>query len=341
MAQVLSNATTVRAEEIVLHVPDGRSVTTLINATPIHSEDGTVESMVVTLQDLAPLEELEPVAGRVPGHGEPRVAGAAEFDQGVGRDCAGRIAGAEPGRDASVFPDHRGAGRFHARPDRRLLDAGHIEAGTLPVAPEPAELAGLVEQARNTFLSGGRRHSVQIDLPPDLPPGTGRPGADRAGLEQPLLQRLQNTPRGDPHPGRRCAGRRSRGGFGDGRRPGRAAGAAAAPVPKIRPWRRRRSGARARRDRPGAWPFARGSWRPTGAGSGPRAADRTGARASPSRFRWLKSRRRRGGRFRRECLRNHPGEERERNAHPCGGRRPPDAPLRSGRPRRCRLLSAW
>ena len=55
----LLNATKVRAEEIVLSVPDGRSVSTLINATPIHSAAGAVESLVVTMQDLAPLEELE------------------------------------------------------------------------------------------------------------------------------------------------------------------------------------------------------------------------------------------------------------------------------------------
>ena len=55
----LSSGETVRAEEMVLSLPDGRSVTTLINATPIHAEDGTVASVVVTMQDLAPLEELE------------------------------------------------------------------------------------------------------------------------------------------------------------------------------------------------------------------------------------------------------------------------------------------
>ena len=56
----MSTAETVRAEEMTLSVPDGRSVTTLVNATPIQEPDGTVESMVVTLQDLGPLEELEP-----------------------------------------------------------------------------------------------------------------------------------------------------------------------------------------------------------------------------------------------------------------------------------------
>ena len=44
---------------VVLSLPDGRSVSTLVNATPIRAPDGAVESMVVTLQDLAPLQEIE------------------------------------------------------------------------------------------------------------------------------------------------------------------------------------------------------------------------------------------------------------------------------------------
>ena len=60
LAQQLSNGETVRAEEIVLSVPDGRSVTTLVNVTPIHAPPtARIESVVVTMQDLAPLEELE------------------------------------------------------------------------------------------------------------------------------------------------------------------------------------------------------------------------------------------------------------------------------------------
>ena len=59
LAGALSGAEAVRVEEIALSVPDGRSVTTLINATPIHAEDGAVASVVVTMQDLAPLQELE------------------------------------------------------------------------------------------------------------------------------------------------------------------------------------------------------------------------------------------------------------------------------------------
>ncbi len=62
LARALSGAETVRAEEIALSAADGRSVTTLINATPIHGPDGAdgaLASVVVTMQDLEPLRELE------------------------------------------------------------------------------------------------------------------------------------------------------------------------------------------------------------------------------------------------------------------------------------------
>ncbi len=49
----------VRAEEVELSVPGGGSVTTLVDATPIQGEDGGIESVVVTMQDLGALEELE------------------------------------------------------------------------------------------------------------------------------------------------------------------------------------------------------------------------------------------------------------------------------------------
>ena len=71
IAKELIEGDTVRAEEIVIEVPDGRSVTTLVNATPIRSGNGEVESCVVTIQDMTALEELERLRAEFPGHGEP------------------------------------------------------------------------------------------------------------------------------------------------------------------------------------------------------------------------------------------------------------------------------
>ena len=40
LAETIGNARTLRAEEVELSVPDGRSLATLINVTPIRGKDG-------------------------------------------------------------------------------------------------------------------------------------------------------------------------------------------------------------------------------------------------------------------------------------------------------------
>ena len=178
LARALDRAETVRAEEVVLSVPDGRRVTTLINATPIRDPDGpddALASVVVTLQDLAPLQEIERMRaeflGMVSHELRAPLTSVAQFF---------RIIDEQADRMDSLIGD--------------LLDAGRIDTGTLSVAPEPSDVAVLVDQARGTFISGGGRHTVRIDLPPDLP----RVMADRQRLVQVLNNLLANAARHAP-----------------------------------------------------------------------------------------------------------------------------------------------
>ncbi len=189
LARVLSRAETVRAEEIVLTTPDGRSITTLVNATPIHAEDGAIASVVVTMQDLAPLEELERQRAEFLGmvSHELRmpltsIKGSTSALLGASR----QFAPAET-REFIRIVDEQADCMIGLIAD--LLDAGRIGTGTLSVSPEASEVAALVDRARNTFLSGGGRHTVLIDLPPDLP----RVMADRQRVEQVLNNLLANA----------------------------------------------------------------------------------------------------------------------------------------------------
>ena len=194
LAQALDSAETVRAEEIVLSVPDGRSVTTLINATPIHGPDGALASVVVTMQDLAPLRELERMRAEFLGMVSHELRAPLTSIKGSAATVlrASRIFG--PAEVAQFF---RIIDQQADRMDSLigdLLDAGRIDAGTLSVAPEPSEVAALVDQARGTFVSGGGRHTVRIDLPPGLP----RVMADRQRLVQVFNNLLANAARHSP-----------------------------------------------------------------------------------------------------------------------------------------------
>ena len=188
------SAETVRAEEITLSVPDGRSVTSLVNATPVRSADGALESIVVTLQDLAPLEEIERMRSEFLGMVSHELRTPLSSIKGSAVTVLGAARAPDPAEMLQFFRV------INEQADRTLgliadlLDQGRIETGTLSVAPEPTDLARLVDEARSTFLSSGGRHALEIDLPQDLP----RVLADPRRIEQVLGNLLSNAARHSP-----------------------------------------------------------------------------------------------------------------------------------------------
>ena len=195
LTQVLGAGEKMRAEEVVLTVPDGRSVRTLINVTPVRVDGGALRSVVVTMQDLAPFDEIErlrteflglvshelrePLAA-IRGSATTLLEEAAELDPAETREFH-RIIVEQARHMRGLIGD--------------LLDAGRIESGTLSVEPEPSEVATLVERARNTFLSaGGGRHTVLVDLPAGLPLVM----ADRRRIVQVLNNLFANAARHAP-----------------------------------------------------------------------------------------------------------------------------------------------
>jgi len=197
MAGLLSaaeSAEKVRAEEVVISVPDGRSVTVLLNATPIHSHEGTVESMVVTMQDMTDVEEQ----GRL----------RAEFLAMVSHELRAPLTSIK-GSAATVLglstePDPAVVRQFlriiEDRADHMnalvadLLDVARIETGSLLVSPEPAEAVVLVDRARSAFASAGDRNILAIDAEPGLPLVM----ADRRRIGQVLGNLLSNAARHSP-----------------------------------------------------------------------------------------------------------------------------------------------
>ena len=191
LAQALSAGETIRAEEIVIQVPDGRSVTTVVNATPIRSQDGEIESVVVTLQDMTPLGEL----GRLRADLLGTVSHELRVPLTSIRGSATALLDTSSDLDPAEL--HQFLHIIVNQVDHMreligdLLDVARIETGTLPVSPEPAEVATLVDRARNTFLSGGGRHNLDLDLAPDLPLVM----ADRQRIVQVLGNLLSNAAR--------------------------------------------------------------------------------------------------------------------------------------------------
>ena len=194
VVEALRSGETLRAEEVVISVPDGRSITLLLNATPILSDEGAVEAMVVTLQDMADVEEQERLRVeflatvshemRTPltsimGSAGAIMASGEDLDPAVVRQFA-RIIGDQAEHMNALVSD--------------LLDVARIETGSLPVGLEPAEAAVLVDRARSGFTSAGGMNHLAIDVEPDLPLVM----ADRRRVVQVLENLLSNAARNSP-----------------------------------------------------------------------------------------------------------------------------------------------
>ncbi len=184
----------VRTEEIVLSGEENRSIRALVNSTPVHTEDGQVESVVVTLQDMSSLEEVERLR--------------AEFLAMVSHELRTPLTSIKGSTVTLLDPttNMTDAERkqfyqiIDSQTDRMrdlvsdLLDVAHIETGTLSVKPEPSDIFALIDVARNTFLSGGGREELEFDLAGDIPLVM----ADRQRIIQVLTNLIWNAEKYSP-----------------------------------------------------------------------------------------------------------------------------------------------
>ena len=192
--RALKSGETVRAEEIIIQLPDGQAVTTVVNATPIFSREGAVVSVVATVQDMTPLEDLQRLRAEFLG----MVSHELRTPLTTIKGSAATLLTASPPLSPAEMGDFFRIIDEQADHMRSLisdlLDVTRIEAGSLSVTPEPTVVAALVNQAREVFLRGGARNSIEVDLPPDLP----RIGADRQRITQVVTNLLSNASKYSP-----------------------------------------------------------------------------------------------------------------------------------------------
>ena len=192
LAHRLSTYTVLRAEEVVLRAPGGGSVTVLVNATSIYSEDGNeMESVVVTLQDMTPLEDLERLRAEFLGLVSYELRTPLASIKGSAATLLDESADLNPSEIRQFHTIINDQADRMRRMISDLLDTAHIEYGTLSVSPEASDVAALVEQAGVSLARGGGRNDLQVDLPADLPAVM----ADRSRVIQMISNLLSNVAR--------------------------------------------------------------------------------------------------------------------------------------------------
>ena len=186
---------TVRAEEIVVHLPDGKVVPVLCSATPIHTEDGEIVGVVATLQDMTPLEDL--------------VRQRAEFLSMVSHELRNPLTSIKGSVAALLGSPSSSLDSVDARQFLRIidqqtdrmngllsnfLDMSRIETGTVSINTEPMNVTALIEEARRAFLTSGARNIVMVDITQSLPLVI----ADQQRIKQVLVNLFSNASRHSP-----------------------------------------------------------------------------------------------------------------------------------------------
>ena len=194
LAEVLRAGDTVRAEEIRLSVPDGRSITVLLNATPVRTEGNAIEWFVIIMQDMTSLEELARLRAEFLGMVSHELRMPLTTIRGSATtmaDAVPDLAPAELRQFLRIIVEQ--ADNMRELIDN-LLDVARIETGSLSVNLEPAEVAPLVDRARTIFQGRGSRHVLEIRLAQDLPFVM----ADKGRIVQVIGNLLSNAARHSP-----------------------------------------------------------------------------------------------------------------------------------------------
>jgi len=167
VAPIVRTGRTVRAQELFINFPNGRTMHILANAAPLYSDDGQVMSVAFAAQDLTPLEEID----------RDRRDYLCLVDKEL-RTPLSTIKGsvsalAEALSQSTSSESHQLLKIIDLQADlmraqlNGVTDLINIEAGALAISSEPSDAASLLKEFCAAFqrLHPGRRILVEVAAP--------------------------------------------------------------------------------------------------------------------------------------------------------------------------------
>jgi two-component system KDP operon response regulator KdpE len=181
-SRVLQSGEVVRAEEMVIEFPDGRSVNTLVNAAPIYSDNGEITTVVITVQDITPLEDLEKLRAEFLGMVSQELRSpltTIKGSAGALQEILDSSSGTETSHLLKIIDQQTDLMRSQIN---SLIDLTQIESGSVSVSTEITSVWELVERARQEFQRTHASITIETDIPFDVP----MVAADRERMNQVL-----------------------------------------------------------------------------------------------------------------------------------------------------------
>ena len=168
-SRVMQSGEIVRAEEIIVCLPSGRSVTTLVNAAPIYSDSGDIASIVVAMQDMTPYLDDEKLRSDFLGMVSQELRTPLSAIKGsivALTDAVESMHSPEPLQLLKII-DHQA--ELMRTQVNSLIDLSRINAGTLQLSLENTEVSQLVAGAVDEFRRNHAGQTIDARIPSGLP----------------------------------------------------------------------------------------------------------------------------------------------------------------------------
>ena len=167
--RVLQNAEPVRAEEILIQSPSGKSIPTVISAAPIFSGSGEIVSVVHVVQDMTPVADLERQRAAFLGRVSEELRTPLISIKGSAAALRGLVESVtttEPMQLLRIIDQQTDLMRSQIT---SLIELTQIETGTLSVDAEPTDLSILIPKYCGEFLRDHGANSIETDIAGGLP----------------------------------------------------------------------------------------------------------------------------------------------------------------------------
>jgi PAS domain S-box-containing protein len=193
LQRALYRGETVRAEEVIFDLGEGRKTTTVVDAAPSLLPDGRIAGAVAIVQDISPLEEVEKLRNEFLGmvtHELKTPLAAIKGAVSMALGSFDRLSEEET-KDLLRVADQQSE-RLRELIDN-ILDMSQIRSGALDVKPRPIDLSETIGKVIST-VGRSDAHEIHLEVKDGMPPVF----AERHRLEQVLGNLIDNAVKYSP-----------------------------------------------------------------------------------------------------------------------------------------------
>ena len=165
----LQTGETVKAEEVVIHLPNGSSLTSLVNCAPLFSESGEIVSVLSVIQDMTPLEEVERQRGEFLGLVSEELRMPLTSIKGSAAALRSSLEVATSTEAIQLLRIIDQQTDLMRSQVNTLTELTQIETGSLSVYAEPTDVAALIEGSCREYLRDHAAVAIQLEIPDGQP----------------------------------------------------------------------------------------------------------------------------------------------------------------------------